>query len=156
MSAAASVNSVSASGNAAAAFARLKALAGEWEGKTSDGLAVRVSYEVVSGGSVLMETLKAADEPAMVTVYHIDGDALVMTHYCSIGNQPHMRAALPATDPNKLRFDFIGGTNLGKPSDGRMQSLEVTFEDKDHTRQNWTWKQGDKQSTTVFRLERKR
>ena len=40
-----------------AGFDRIKALAGEWEGKTADGKPVRLTYKVASAGSVVVETL---------------------------------------------------------------------------------------------------
>jgi hypothetical protein len=44
-------------------FDQIKTLAGEWEGKTSDGTVVRTSYRVVSNGSVVMNVLNPANEP---------------------------------------------------------------------------------------------
>ena len=38
-------------------FEKFKALAGEWEGQRADGQAVKVSYQVLSGGSAVVETL---------------------------------------------------------------------------------------------------
>ena len=29
----------------------------------------------------------------MISMFHVDGDRLLMTHYCSAGNQPRMKAA---------------------------------------------------------------
>ena len=85
-------------------FDKLKSLAGQWQGKRSDGKPVVVTYELVSGGHGIMERLEAADEDEMVTVYHPDGDGLMMTHYCSAGNQPRMRAAVPDGEIMNLRL----------------------------------------------------
>src|SRR5574341_1308936 len=60
-------------------FDQLKPLVGEWEGQTSSGKATRVSYQIVSGGTALLERLKTGDEPEMVTVYTPDGGHLAMT-----------------------------------------------------------------------------
>jgi hypothetical protein len=43
-------------------FDQIKTLAGEWEGKTSDGTVVRTSYRVVSNGSAVMNVLNPANE----------------------------------------------------------------------------------------------
>lgn len=75
-----------AQSDSAAAFEKMKSLAGEWEGKTSDGKIARLKYEVTSGGSALVETLSTEEEYSMVTVYHRDGNRLMMTHYCGAGN----------------------------------------------------------------------
>src|SRR5271166_1854545 len=65
------------------AFDQLKSLAGEWEGSNAQGSKANVTYQVVSNGSVLMERLRSAGEGEMVTMYSLDGDHIVVTHYCS-------------------------------------------------------------------------
>ena len=84
--------------NADAAFKKLAALAGEW--KTEDGKA-SLTYEVIAGGTAVIERETAEGRPSMVTLYHRDGDRLLLTHYCMAGNQPRMartcRAPTPAT-----------------------------------------------------------
>lgn len=149
-------DSASAGTRAASGFERLKALAGEWRAKDAEGQPVNVSYTVVSGGSALVETLAPAKEPSMVTVYHLDGDRLMMTHYCGSGNQPRMLAEVPAGEIQDLTFIFLDATNLAKPSDGHMESLAFTFPDADHVTQVWTWSEAGKKTKTTFDLERKR
>ena len=77
--------------NAAAAFARLKTLEGEWEAETEMGKA-HLSYELIGGGTALVERFSSEKMPAMLTVYHFNGDRLMLTHYCEAGNQPRMQA----------------------------------------------------------------
>ena len=68
------------------AFDMMKSLEGSWEGDGPDGKTVHISYKVVSAGSAVMETIDHSEmEAAMVTVYHLDKDKLMMTHYCSAG-----------------------------------------------------------------------
>jgi hypothetical protein len=112
-----SAHSVLAQSTAAAGFEKLKALVGEWQGTGPHGK-VNLSYQLISGGSALMEILDPISEPSMATIYHLDGDKLVMTHYCSIGNQPRMLAQVPAGEIKNLSFTFVDATNLAKPSDG--------------------------------------
>jgi hypothetical protein len=140
----------------AAGFNRLKMLAGEWEGKSSENPQVRVSYQLTSGGSALMETIKTANEGVMLTVYHRDGDSLLMTHYCMARNQPRMRATPKTADARELNFDFVDVSNLSEPDAGHMQRLRLTFEDANHITAKWTWKENGKEKDDVFRLTRKR
>jgi hypothetical protein len=70
----------------ATAFDKLKALAGEWEGKDGEGNPLKMSYEVVSGGTAVMEKIHNVHNENMVTLYHQDRNGLLATHYCSIGN----------------------------------------------------------------------
>jgi len=139
-----------------AGFARIKSLAGEWTGKTSDGTPVKVTYEVVSGGSAVVETLRPGDEATMVTVYHADGDSILVTHYCAMNNQPRMRAKAPSDNPKELAFSFVDVTNLSKPDEGHMSGLTLTFEDADHFSQAWTWTGPGGGKPEVFRYQRKK
>ena len=137
-----------------AGFEKMKPLVGNWQGKANDGKPVKISYALVSGGSALVETIQAESEPGMVTVYHPDGDRLMMTHYCSLNNQPRMRADTGPAENGKLVFNFVDATNMPSPDALHMHKLVVTFVDKDHFAQEWTWKGGEKEGTEVFRMER--
>jgi hypothetical protein len=151
-----SSRSILAQSRATDGFEKLKSLAGDWQGRDPDGNELRVNYQVISGGSALVETLQNANEPSMVTLYHLDGDKLMVTHYCSIGNQPRMVAETPAGEIKNLNFKFFDVTNLLNPSAGHMRSLAVTFQDQDHIKQVWTWRADGKDQTTTFNLERKK
>jgi len=148
--------SVQAQSKAAPAFDKLKAMAGEWQGKASDGSERTVSYRLASGGSTIIETLKPKDEPEMISVYHRDGDSLVMTHYCSAGNQPRMRAEVPLGEVKTLDFKFADATNLKKQTDGHINHLTVTFQDKDHVTMVWTWRENGQNTALTINLERKK
>ena len=135
-------------------FEKFKALAGEWEGQRSDGQAVKVSYQVLSGGSAVVETITSPDEPTMVTVYHMDGDDVRMTHYCSAQNQPRMKASSVSRNARVVSFEFVDATNLARPTDGRMQNLEITFKDRNHITQKWTWLENGRTTDNTFTLVR--
>ena len=140
---------------AAAGFEKLKSLAGEWQGQGPHGPA-KVTYEIVSGGAAVMETIIPPHEPTMVTLYHRDGDKLMMTHYCSGGNQPRMRAEAPAGEIKALDFVFVDATNLAKPTDGHMRKHVLSFQDKDHITSVWTWRQDGEDTPATFILARKK
>lgn len=150
------VNPVLAQNNAEAGFEKIKSLAGDWQGVKPDGQAVGVSYEVMSNGSAVVETLKPANEPTMVTVYHIDGDKLMMTHYCSAGNQPRMVAEISGNEVEQIHFDFVDATNLIDRSEGHMKNLSILFLDKDHINQKWTWSKAGKSMPATFEFTRKK
>ena len=107
---------------AKAAFARLKQLAGEWEGTvmTPDGPAVRVKWEPTAGGQVMRETMFPGTSHEMVTMYHLDGPQLVLTHYCAAGNQPRMK--LVAFTPWRGEVRLHGGSNLDATKDVHMHA----------------------------------
>lgn len=131
---------------------RMKSLVGQWEGKQPDGKKVTITYQLVSSDTALMETISSMHETDMVTMYHPDGKRLLMTHYCSMGNQPRMRANAPE-GADRIVFDYIDGTNVG---DMHMNKLVLSFTDATHLKQEWTSRMGGKDETMVFELARKK
>jgi hypothetical protein len=121
--------------DAAAAFARLKALVGEWE---SDSKA-RVSYELVGAGTALVERETMPGMPPMLTVYYVDGERLLLTHYCMAGNQPRMQARRINAAAGEIDFDFLDATNLASPSAGHMHTAKVRLTDDNHFSSEWTY-----------------
>jgi hypothetical protein len=137
-------------------FEQLKSLVGEWEGTNQSGTAVHLSYELVSGGSALMERLHPTGESEMITMYSADGGRVALTHYCSAGNQPQMVTS-PISGPlQKFTFLFVRATNLTGPGDGHMVGLTLTLTDPDHLTQEWTWLEKGKGQTDLFRFTRKK
>ena len=137
-------------------FEKMKSLVGEWQGKAADGTGAKVSYTLVSDNSALMERLVMGGESEMVTMYHPDGDYLMMTHYCSAHNQPRMRSQKGSGETKSIVFDFVDATNLSAPDAGHMARLILTFVDKDHLTQEWTWKEKGKDNVVVIQFERKK
>ena len=131
------------------AFEKLKALAGEWRTKTPDGTAHKVTYRLVSSGTAVMEELEAG---GMVTVYHQDGDSLLLTHYCAGNNQPRMRAK-PAGG-NTLDFRFEDVSNLPDPKAQHMRHMSLTLKDADHISQQWTFSKAGEEELHSFELTR--
>lgn len=109
--------------DAQTAFSRLKTLAGTWQAESAKGPA-QVRYELIAGGSVLIEHDNMPGHDEMLTAYHLDGDKLVLTHYCMAGNQPHMVAERFDPERGELDFAFAGGTNLNA-GPGHMRDLRL-------------------------------
>jgi hypothetical protein len=132
--------------DAKAAFARLKTLAGQWEAQTDMGKA-QVSYEIIAGGTALVEHENVGDMPAMITVYHLDGNRLMLTHYCMAGNQPRMQAQAfdPAT--GELQFRFLDATNLS-PGAGHMHNATFHLTGTDRFASSWEFYQDGKLAKT--------
>jgi hypothetical protein len=133
--------------DAAAAFAQLKSLAGQWESHAPDGRKARTRYEVISGGSAVVEhfesdALGAAN--AMLTVFYLDGDHLRLTHYCMAKNQPRMQAESFDRSTGELRFAFLDATGLSSPEAGHMHNATFRFVDADHFATDWQFVEGGK------------
>ena len=118
-----------------AAYARLKTLVGEWEADTAMGKA-HVSYELIAGGTSLVERESADKMPAMETVYYLDGDRLLLTHYCMAGNQPRMQARAFNPETGEVAFEFLDATNLA-PGGGHMHNAAIRVADNNHVSDTW-------------------
>ncbi|HLW54530.1 MAG TPA: hypothetical protein VKW06_16970 [Candidatus Angelobacter sp.] len=134
--------------NATAAFAKMKNLVGQWEADTEKGK-VTSTYELVSNGTALVEHVNVAGEGPMVTVYYLDGSRLVLTHYCTAGNQPRMQAESFDPASNRLSFDFVSASNLAGSGDGHMHSVKVSFQGPDAFISDWTFYKDGKAASTV-------
>lgn len=142
-------------GDAARAFETFKQLAGTWKSTSASGDEGTLEYEVVAGGSAVVERFTSAAhgaENAMVTVYHLDGDDLVLTHYCMAGNQPTMRAA--SIDGDEVRFELDHVSNLASSDAGHMGRAVFRFQGPDRHTSAWTYRQAGEEHTEVFEVER--
>lgn len=129
-----------------AAFEQLKKLEGNWKAEKE---ATYLSLRVVASGSAVLETMTGADRTAIVmtSVYSLDGNELVLTHYCGQGNQPYMK--LKAAAPN-LRFEAVRVTNLTDPKASHMSAVTFIMKDADNLTQEWDNSKAGTVSKVVF------
>ena len=141
-----------------AAFKQLQALAGNWEGKDSDGGAAKTKYETVAAGTAVMETISPTGMGMedMLTLYSIDGDSIVLVHYCPTNNQPRMKATPGPSEVKQLTFAFQSAGNLPSEETGHQHKLVIQFEDADHITETWTWRSKGKDTPMVFHFTRKK
>jgi hypothetical protein len=136
-------------------FDQLKALAGSWEG-SMDGQPMHVSLRVTSRGNALMHEMKGAGPDDPITLFHLDRDRLLLTHYCDAGNQPRMVATI-SPDGKTIVFDFLDVTNLLSSQEGHMQRVTFTFIDSEHHTEKWEFAMaGGKQMGGLLDLKRTR
>ncbi len=137
--------------DAKTAFAKIKTLAGTWtcqisgEHQAADNKekgenhpsGSTVVYKLTGAGSALVETQFPGSDHEMVSVYHLDGDELRMTHYCAAGNQPRVKLDRVNSTPTNLIFVFDGGSNLDAQKDMHIHGLEITFHDDGKVTSAW-------------------
>jgi hypothetical protein len=149
-------------------FDKLKTLAGTWEGRVTtipqqpdmgDGAVTEITLRVTSRGHALVHEMKAAgtpDDPTRydhpVTMFYLDSDRLLLTHYCDAGNRPRM-VARTSPDGKTVEFDFLdlaGGTQYG-----HMHHAVFTVIDANHHTEDWIYMMpGDKPLHAHFDLQR--
>ena len=136
------------------AFDQIKSLTGEWQGKEQSGAITKVTYRVVSNGSVVMEHLEPAKEAEMITMYSLDGDRILVTHYCSMGNQPTLETAPLTAATGKYNFSLVRVAGTSSPDEPHMAALVLSIPDKDHLTETWTFEDHGKSMTHTFTYTR--
>ena len=150
-----------AQSDAQKSFAQLKTLAGSWEGHITtvpqapeiDGKLMQVSLRVTSMGNALMHEATGAGRPDdPITMLYLDGDRLLLTHYCDAGNRPRMTGKM-SPDGKTVEFDFLDVA--GSTQYGHMHHAVFTFVDANHHFEDWTYMEpGDKPMHAHFDLQR--
>lgn len=142
--------------DAQAAFDRLKTLAGEWDAETPMGKA-RLTFEIIASGTALVERETVSGMPPMLTVYHLDGNRLILTHYCMLGNQPRMQARQFDPSTGELDFEFLDATNLPSSRAAHMHNLKIHFAGNNHfTNDVEFYENGERKNTESVQYTRVR
>jgi hypothetical protein len=138
----------------AAAFGNLTSLVGHWKG-VFRGTHIALTYTLTANGSALMEEARPQSEPAMITMFTVDGDRLLATHYCSTKNQPNMKTEpITGLPRRQLTFTLERVTGMRTPDDWHNTGLVIILEDKDHLTQEWTYQVKGETGKSVFHFTR--
>ena len=133
---------------------RFKSMAGTWEGKAANGDTSEVTYKLMGGGTGVMAEMHMVSED-MTSMLYVDGNRLLMTHFCPSGNQPRMTATI-SPDLKTVSFDFLDATNLPGPQAGHMHRAVYLFTDADHYSEEWTWQKEGKNAQFHYEMQRKK
>ena len=118
-------------------FEILKSLAGKYTGKSDEKQEkeqLQSEFKLTAGGSVVMETMFPGTNHEMVNCYHLDGENVILTHYCAQGVQPRMK--LSSSDGKSMKFDFLDCTNLPSKDAPHMHDMTLTI-DGDKITESW-------------------
>ena len=137
------------------AFDRLATLNGEWRGE-QEGVKISLIYTLTANGSALMEEFRPESGAVMITMFTVDGDHLIATHYCSAKNQPQMMTSAITDVQKPLAFSLARITGLKSPDDWHNTGLTMIQEDDDHLTQEWTYQSKKKSGKRTFRYTRVR
>jgi hypothetical protein len=157
-----------AQSDAQKSFDKLKTLAGTWEGPVtatppqaamSSDKPMHISLRVTSRGNAIMHEMQEAGTPEdptrydhPVTMLYLDGDRLLLTHYCDAGNRPRM-VAKASPDGKTVEFDFLDVA--GSTEYGHMHHAVFTVIDANHHTEDWTYMApGDKPVHAHLDLQR--
>ena len=121
----------SAQSEAKKAFAKLKTLAGSWQGKVMD-ITIDFTIRAASSGTVILhEGNTSGGRPPNheITMFYFEGDRLLATHYCDSGNRSRLEGKISA-DEKSIEFSFIDVT--GSTRGGYLKDMVITMVDADH------------------------
>jgi hypothetical protein len=136
-----------------ALFAAVRSLEGKWQSEGPDGEPSYSTFEVTSAGSAVREVMLPGTEHEMTNMYTLDGNELVMVHYCAGGNQPIMRA--DSFEDGRLVFRSAGVRDLKAADEVYMGSMTLVVIDADKVEQQWVaLKGGEVEHEMTIALER--
>jgi len=111
------------------AFEMMKTMAGSWEGSIV-GISTQITIRVTSSGNAILHEATGPGRPDNpITMFYVDGDRLLLTHYCDAGNRPRMVGKI-SPDGKSVEFDFLDVS--GSTEKGLMNHMVFTMIDANH------------------------
>jgi hypothetical protein len=120
------------------AFEKLKTLAGSWQGKVMD-IPINITIRAASSGTAIVHegnTDGGGPPKSEITMFYVDGDRLLATHYCDAGNRARFEGKM-SPDGKMIEFGFLdvaGSTRGGLVKrmafamiDANRHAIELTF-----------------------------
>ena len=107
------------------AFEKMKTLAGSWQG-TVMNISINVTIRPASSGTVILhEATTSGGRPPdhEITMFYVDGDRLLATHYCDGGNQARFEGKL-SPDGKTIEFGFLDVA--GSTKGGMVKRMVIT------------------------------
>jgi hypothetical protein len=120
-----------AQSDAQKALEKMKTLAGSWQG-TIRGISINFTIRAVSSGTAILEegnTSGGGPPNHEITMFYLDGDRLLATHYCDAGNRSRFEGKM-SPDGKAIEFSFldVAGSTRG----GYLKDMVITMIDAGH------------------------
>jgi hypothetical protein len=125
---AAQTNNAAAPSDAQKVFDQMKALEGSWHG-TIMGISIDVTIRLASSGTaILHEATTGGGRPPNheITMFYVDGDRFLATHYCDGGNRARFEGKL-SPDGKTSEFNFLDVA--GNTKGGLVKRMAFTMID---------------------------
>jgi hypothetical protein len=128
---AAQPKTIAAQSDAKKAFEKLKTLAGSWQG-TIMGISINFTIRAASSGTAILHEghTDGGDPPNHeITMFYVEGDRLLSTHYCDAGNRSRLEGKM-SPDGKTIEFSFldVAGSTRG----GYLKGFVFTLIDANH------------------------
>jgi hypothetical protein len=122
---------IAAQSDAKKAFEKLKTLAGSWQGAIM-GIPINFTIRAASSGTAILhegDTSEAGPPKHEITMFYVEGDRLLSTHYCDAGNRSRFEGKM-SPDGKTIEFSFLDVT--GSTRGGYLKDMVITMIDADH------------------------
>ncbi|HKY30467.1 MAG TPA: hypothetical protein VJM12_21225 [Pyrinomonadaceae bacterium] len=118
-------------------FDKMKSLTGSWQG-TIMGISINVTIRLASSGTaILHEAHTDGGKPPNheITMFYVEGDRLLATHFCDAGNRARFEGKLSADGKSEFDFLDVAGSTRGglvkrmafTSIDANKHVVEITF-----------------------------
>jgi len=121
----------SAQSDAKKAFEKMKTLAGSWQGTVMD-IPINFTIRAASSGTAILhegDTSGGGPPKHEVTMFYVEADRLLATHYCDAGNRSHWEGKM-SPDGKAIEFSFLDVA--GPTRGGYLKDMVITMIDADH------------------------
>jgi len=113
---------------------QIEKLEGKWTGTLTrshlEDVDLTIDYKVISNRSAIVETMHEGDME-MISIYHDRNDELMVTHYCSLRNQPVLNFS-QRTDTT-ISFAHDPSSGLKEGEDTFVNSYKIIHNPKNPT-----------------------
>ncbi|MFL6228934.1 MAG: hypothetical protein ACJ741_09150 [Pyrinomonadaceae bacterium] len=98
---------------------------------------VNLTIRVTSTGNAVLHEVTGAGRPDdPITVFYVEGERLLLTHYCDAGNRPRMGGKM---SPDGKTIDFTFVDISGSTQKGYMSRAVLGMIDADHHTEAWAY-----------------
>ena len=84
-------------------------------------------------------------------MFYLDGDSLLMTHFCNQGNQPRLKLISSAV-AGRFEFEMFDSTNLKAFSDAHVQKIIYEILDPQRINLEIVWRKGADEESEKYLL----
>jgi hypothetical protein len=113
------------------AFEKMKTLAGSWQGTVMD-IPINFTIRAASSGTAILhegDTSGGGPPKHEITMFYVEGDRLLATHYCDAGNRSRWEGKM-SPDGKAIEFSFLDVA--GPTRGGYLKDMVITMIDADH------------------------
>lgn len=96
-------------------FDKMKTLAGSWQG-TIMGISINVTIRLTSSGTAILHeanTEGGGPPKHEITMFYVDGDRLLATHYCDANNRARFEGKMSPDGKTEFNFLDVAGSTRG-------------------------------------------